>query len=284
MASPANSHAELVTQDFSAATVSRDFLTTRAPTTTSRTPPLFTGTSSSLSSPTGTPSAAAELTSFHGATVDHTTTRLAQPPLPVSTISTSPVSHDTSDSAIADFKPGGNQFWIIIGILIVGVIVLSACVLALSICRRRQWKRDHDVRDLVEAGADCTEPGSTEHNASEQNSSAGASSARGHASSCWARLGGIVACILTCRADKGKESAQPEQEKRCLSCGRLLEEGAQNGEGFPASNDTGNRHPADGETIVSTRDASEQSSWRLAVCQACVVKHSGITDRLRCGN
>ncbi|KXJ91877.1 hypothetical protein Micbo1qcDRAFT_223982 [Microdochium bolleyi] len=113
------------------------------------------------------------------------TTITPRPTIITATFTASPLQDDattsatpTASSAIAnekinDFKPGGNQFWIIIGILVVGVLVLLGCIAALVLCRRRQRQRGTEVRNLVSSSSDSSGggSGSTASSSSQHNTS-----------------------------------------------------------------------------------------------------------------
>lgn len=237
----------------------------------------------SASSPKSFSLFAGPLSSLITTTSHGTTTEVAQLP---TTATLSPTesdsawphlgTEDTAKPAVGDFKPGGDQFWCIIGILVVGVIVLAACVVSLSICRRRQRRRDRDVRDLAEIdgeeadGSDGSDGSSVQEILQPHHDST-----QGRHTLFLARLFAGVKRGLARRFDDGEEldgdeegTLSQEKGRRCRSCGKLL----------------GNEERCVTGTPSMTPEVEDSVAWQRDVCLDCAVRGSGITNRLRCGN
>ena len=248
-----------------------------SPTTTVvATPPSSPTTSSStlFSASTGHPSSLITTNSY-GTTV--------QSQIPSTTVFSSaqlphwphPGAAGITKPAIGDFKPGGDQFCVIVGILVVGVVVLSACVVSLSICRRRQRRRDRDVRDLAE----------DDEEAHGSDGSSVQEIVQPHHDSTLGRYTWFLTSFAASakqglvrrfgngeRANADGDATQAQEKgKRCRSCGKLLGNERQ---GHEERRITG--------TPIITPEVEDSVAWQREVCLDCAVRGSGITNRLRC--
>ncbi|KAJ1334004.1 discoidin domain receptor family member 1 [Microdochium nivale] len=263
-----------------------------------------TASSASPSNPTSS-----SINTMAAATLITTLTTLTPPPLATVTLTAFDLHNPTAAAAtptpptarINDFKPGGNQFWIIIGILVVGVIVLLSCVITLVVCRQRQKPQVSGVRSLIPDEITSFQQGSriisstTETPERSSGSSATAvyespPDSKAVTASKRSTSGGSRAeQRSTSHGDQageyGSEGSAPRQGKTliCDNCHEPLTQGPPPIGGVYIGGKVSGEENGRSGSALSSRIFS--GSWpSTVVCRACMALESGVTDRLRCGN